>query len=66
MIGRDRNWDTDMRALVVAGILGLFGLAAIFSMHDGHGGHGYHVYYLTPDGNFDMSSGQRHSQLRSR
>lgn len=55
-----------MRALAVAGILGLFGLAAIFSMLDAHAGRGSHLYYVTADSNIDVSSSQRHGQLRHR
>ncbi len=55
-----------MRALVVAGILGLFGLTAVFSMLDAHAGRGSHLYYVTSDGNIDVSSSQRHSQVRHR
>jgi hypothetical protein len=53
-----------MRALALAGILGVFGLAAIFALRDG--GRGYHVYYLSSDGSLEVSSSQRHSQLRHR
>ena len=56
----------DMRTLALTGILGLFGLAAVFSMLDAHAGRGSHLYYVKADGNIDVSSSQRHSQLRHR
>ena len=66
MMQRNLKREMDMRALAVAGILGLFGLAAIFSMLDAHAGRGSHLYYVTADGNIDVSSSQRHGQIRHR
>ena len=66
MMQRNLKREMDMRALAVAGILGLFGLAAIFSMLDAHAGRGSHLYYVTADSNIDVSSSQRHGQLRHR
>ena len=60
----ESDLETDMRALAVAGILGLFGFTAAILMRDAHSDRGYHIYYVTPDGNIDISSSQRHSMNR--